>query len=171
VKHPQSQFTLLELMGLVALCALAFALLTTPASPVGAGVLVVVPGFVIERARGGTGIIGGTVSGCLIPVALALAWAVFEYSLGTQSISEFLGFFPALYSLFVLCLVWSGWLSSILYLLDRRLRGHPRSMELATGSFDPGIRFLPDDDEQRPVPRTRGEQVTTAHTSSGRPPR
>ena len=82
MKPPQSQFTLGELMGLVALCAVGFALPTIWLAFLGAGpLLVVVPGFVIERARGGTGIIGGIVSGCLIPMGLASLWAAVEYVL------------------------------------------------------------------------------------------
>src|SRR5262249_45672294 len=127
VKPPQSQFTLSELMGLVALCALGFALRTTPVAPLGAGVLVVVPGFFVERVRGGTGIIGGTMSGCLIPMGIASIWAALEYALGIRSIGQTLDVFPALYLLFVLRLVWSGFASTILYVLVRRLQAHPRS--------------------------------------------
>ena len=171
MKPPQSQFTLLELMGLVALCAVSFALLTTPAALLGAGVMVVVPGFVLDRARGGTGIIGGTVSGCLIPMGFALFWAVIEYAFGTQSIGELLNFFPALYLLFVLCLVWSGVLSSILHVVDRRLQGHSRSKRLVTGSGDPGIRFLPDDDGPGLVLGAMRERVATDQSARRRPPR
>ena len=82
VKPPQNQFTLGELMGLVALFALSFAMLTTSLAPLGVGVLIVVPGFVLERARGGKGIIGGIVSGCALPQVVAMAWAAFDLLLG-----------------------------------------------------------------------------------------
>ncbi len=145
MKTPRSQFTLSQLMGLVALCALGFALLTTSVAPMGAGVLAVLPGFVFERIRGGEGIIGGTISGCLIPMGLASIWAALEYFLGLRSIGETLDFFPALYMLFVLCLVWSGLASTVLYVLDRRLQGPPRAKRPVMETVDRGIRFLPDD--------------------------
>jgi hypothetical protein len=145
VRPPKSQFTLSELMALVALCAVGFALLTTSVAPLGAGVLVVAPGFVLDRARGGNGILGGTVSGCLIPMALTSIWAALEYLTGYRTLGQSLDFFPALYLLFVVCLTWSSFASCLLYLLDRRLQGPQRSNRLAT-TDDPGIRFLPDDD-------------------------
>jgi hypothetical protein len=147
-------------MGLVALCALGFALLTTPVAPLGAGVLVVVPGFFVERVRGGTGIIGGTMSGCLIPMGIASIWAALEYALGIRSIGQTLDFFPALYLLFVLCLVWSGFASTILYVLDRRLQAHPRSKRPVMESVDQGIRFLPDD-QPSPASETGSRRIAS----------
>jgi hypothetical protein len=134
-------------MGLVALCAVGFALLTTPVAPLGAGVLVVVPGFVLERIRGGTGIIGGTASGCFIPTGIASLWAAVEYVFGIRTIRETLNFLPALYLLLVVCLVWSSLLSTALYVADRRLQGTSRTNRLAMRYLGQDIRFLPDDDE------------------------
>ncbi len=48
MKPPRTHFALRELMGLVALCAVAFALLTTSVAPLGVGVLVIIPGFVLS---------------------------------------------------------------------------------------------------------------------------
>jgi hypothetical protein len=151
-------------MGLVALCALGFALLTTLAAPLGAGVLVVLPGFVIERARGGVGIIGGTVSGCIIPMVLALALATLEWLFGGSTFPEYLEFFPALYLLFVICLVWSGLASSLLYIVDRRLRKDTRSARRAPDSFDAGIRFLSDSGIRFLADDERTGQVPEANT-------
>jgi hypothetical protein len=170
VKPPQNQYTLGELMGLVALCAVAFALLTTSVAPLGVGLLIVIPGFVLERVRGGTGFIGGIVSGCLIPMGASTGWTVIEFHLGGRSIGETLNFLPALYLLFVVCLVWSSLASSILYVLDRRLQGPLRSKKPATGPADAGIRFLSDEgirflsDEDRPgpVPAARNAAVSPA---------
>jgi hypothetical protein len=167
VRPPKSQFTLGELMGLVALCALGFALLTTLAAPLGAGVLVVLPGFVIERAKGGTGIIGGTASGCVIPMVLALALATLEWLFGGCTFPEYLEFFPALYLLFVSCLVWSGLASSLLYIVDRRLRKDPRSTRRAPDSFDTGIRSLADSGIRFLEDDERTGQVADANTGPG----
>jgi hypothetical protein len=163
LKPPRNQFTLGELMGLVALCALGFALLTTPCSLLGAGVLVVVPGFALEQVRGGTGIIGGIVSGCLIPMVAAIAWAGIEFLIGGTTIGETLNFLPALYLLFAACLVWSSLASSLLYVVHRRFQGQPRWKRPATstGPIDAGIQFLPDDDRPGPVRLVRNAPGST----------
>jgi hypothetical protein len=147
VKPPQSQFTLRELMGLVALCAAGFALLTTSVAPLGVGVLVIIPGFVLERARGGTGIIGGMISGCLLPAVVSLPGAVIELYHTKSPSSEYLNLFPALYLLCVICLVWSGLACSLLYVVDRRLQGPSRLNGAAPPPIDRGIRFLSNDPE------------------------
>jgi hypothetical protein len=161
VRPPQSQFTLRELMGLVALCGVGFAMLMSPVAPLGIGVLVIIPGFVLERARGGTGIIGGMISGCLLPAVVALPAAVIQLYLTRSPVSEYLNLLPALYLLFVICLVWSGPACSLLYVVDRRLRGpshrHAPAPPIDQGirflSNDPeGIRFLPDDDRPGRIP-------------------
>jgi hypothetical protein len=171
VKPPRSQFTLSELMGLVALCGVGFALLTTSMLLLGIGVLVVVPGFVLGRVRGGTGIIGGTISGCVLPAFISFPAALIELHLKRSPLSEYLNLFPALYLLFVLCLVWSGILSSILYLVDRRLQGHPRSHRPAPGPVDQGIWFLPDDDRTERAVGSRSQSVASRPTSRRGPDR
>ena len=168
---PRKQFTLGELMGLVALCGLGFALLTTPCALLGAGVLVVVPGFVLEKVRGGTGIIGGIVSGCLIPMGAATAWAGIEFLMGGMTMGEMLNFLPALYLLFAACLVWSSLASSLLYVVHRRFHGQPRWKQPATGPNDAGIRFLPDDDRPGPVRLARNAPGSTIPDATGGPQR
>lgn len=127
MKPPRSQFTLLELMGLVALCAVGFALLMTRITPMGVGILVILPGFVLERARGGTGIIGGVLSGCLLPPIIALPAAFIELRLTSSPLSEYINLLPAVYLLFVFCLVWSGVACSLLYFVDRNWLAAPRA--------------------------------------------
>jgi hypothetical protein len=167
VRSPQPQFALRELMGLVALCAVGFALLTSPVAPLGIGVLVIIPGFVLERARGGTGIIGGMISGCLLPAVVSGPAAVIQLYLTNSSFSEYLDLLPAFYLLFVICLVWSGLACSLLYVVDRRLRGPshrrapvppPIDQGIRFLSHDPeGIRFPPDDDRPGGIP-SRGSE-------------
>jgi hypothetical protein len=154
-------------MALVALCAVSFALLTTSAAPLGVGVLIVVPGFVLDRVRGGTGLVGGMVSGCVIPMALMSIWAGIEYLTGFQTLSETLDFLPALYLLFVICLVWSSSTSGLLYLIDGRLQGRQRADHLGTKPDDTGIRFLPDDDRPGGVSFATPKPVAPARASKG----
>jgi hypothetical protein len=152
VKPPQNQFTLGELMGLVALFALSFAMLMTSMAPLGVGVLIVVPGFVLGRARGGKGIIGGIISGCVLPQVVAMAWAAFDLLLGGLPGRESLNLLPAFYLIFVISLVWSVAASGLLYVVDRRFLGPPRANPRATGPMDAGIRFLVDDGRPTPDP-------------------
>jgi hypothetical protein len=144
MRPPQSQFTMRELMGLVALCAVGFALLTTSVAPLGIGVLVIIPGFVLERARGGTGIIGGMISGCLLPAVVSVPWALIQLYLTGSPLSEYLNLLPGLYLLLVICLVWSGPACSLLYVVDRWLRG-PTHRHAPRPPIDQGIRFLSND--------------------------
>ncbi len=172
MRPPRSQFTLGELMGLVALCAMGFALLTTSVAPLGVGVLVIIPGFVLERARGGTGIIGGMISGCVLPALVSFPAAVIQLYLTDSPSVEYLNLLPALYLLLVICLVWSSVACSLLYVVDRRLKGPSRASGPERPFIDPGIRFLsndsrgirfvPDDDRSGSVPEAghqRGESV------------
>jgi hypothetical protein len=154
-------------MGLVAICGVSFALLTTPFILFGAGVLIVVPGFVLERVRGGTGILGGSISGCLIPMVLLSMWAAIEYLTGIRTLRETLDFFPALYLIFVVCLTWSSFLSSLLYVIDRRLQGRKRSDWLVMAATDPGIRFLPHEERSGGVSEAMVRPVPRARTSKG----
>ena len=125
---PRFQFTLRHLMWLVAVSAVASALLTTLAAPLIVAIAMIVPGFVVERYRGGTGIIGGTISGCLITTGLVAAFCVLAYYSGNGSFAGLLSTFPSLYLLFVLSLVWSGLASIFLHLslraLERRSPQH-----------------------------------------------
>jgi hypothetical protein len=147
MRAPPSQFTLAEMIGLVALCGVAFALLRTWAAPLGAGVLVVIPGFVMGCARGGTGIIGGMLSGCLIPMGMAASWVAVEYLYGIRTIRESLDLVPALIPILVACLMWSSLFSAFLYFVDRRWLGASHRDRLAARFIGEGIRFLPGDGE------------------------
>jgi hypothetical protein len=153
VKPPRSQHTLSELMGLVAVCAVGLALLTTRLAPIGIGVLIVLPGFVVGRVKGGSGLIGGIVSGCLIPMSLMTAWEILEYGAGLRTTAQMLDLFPALYLTFHVGLVWSFLASGVFYFLDRQLQGCQRSNRGGTGTDAAGIRFLPYVD----VPRAASE--------------
>lgn len=57
------QFRLHQLIKLVALTAIAFAILRSSGWPLILGVVLVIPGFAIDRARGGVGIVGSIVAG------------------------------------------------------------------------------------------------------------
>ena len=73
--------------------------------------------------------------------------------------SEILNLLPAFYLLFVISLVWSVAASCVLYVVDRRFQGPPRSNPRATGPMDAGIRFLSDNDRPGPVPVARAVPI------------
>ena len=139
------QYTLGELMGLVAISGLGFALLTTDLALLGVGLLVVLPGFVLGRVRGRTGIVGGMLSGCALPLLGALVWLAIDFRVRARPSGEAFNVLPALYMIFLVCLVWSGMVSCLLYALDRRLQGRPAVSPNRPGPPDAGIRFLPDE--------------------------
>lgn len=139
------QYTLGEVMGLVAISGVGFALMTTGLAMLGAGLLVVLPGFVLGRVRGGTGIAGGMISGCALPLIAALVWLAIDFRIGTRSAVEAINALPALYMIFVFCLVWSGIVSCLLYAVDQWLQGRSVFAPNRPGVSDAGIRFLPDE--------------------------
>jgi hypothetical protein len=124
-RPPQYQNTPLILMlGLAVVFAAILALLGTPGAWLVLATAIVIPGFVIDRAGGGTGILGGTVSSPILAVSLGIAYVYLSTS-GT--FEEFLAACPGFYFLFVISLIWGGVLSMTLYwvlktLHERRAR-------------------------------------------------
>ncbi len=113
VQPPQSQLTLLHLiLGLGVVFAAILALFGTPGAWLVLATAIVIPGFVIDRAGGGTGILGGTVSSAILSLNLGIAY-VYLSTRGT--FEEFLASFPGFYFLFVISLIWGGVLSMTLY--------------------------------------------------------
>jgi uncharacterized PurR-regulated membrane protein YhhQ (DUF165 family) len=82
VQLPRLRFTIRQLIGLIAICAVVFALLRTPFGFVIVPFGFVVPGFLIERARGGDGVMGGAISASLICGGLTLAGTSLAFALG-----------------------------------------------------------------------------------------
>ena len=99
-------------MGLILACALTVSLLFTPGAPLIVAILIVIPGFLIDRSRGGTGIIGGTISSSILAVSLGIAYVSFS---GEGSFGDFLAACPALYFIFYISLMWGGVASMTLY--------------------------------------------------------
>lgn len=143
--------TIGRMMGLVALFGLGFALLKSPAAPLGAGILVVIPGYALDRSRGGPGIVGGVISGCLLSVGAVLSWILIEALHRTFTLPEALDLFPSVFLVFVASLIWSGVVSGLLYVADRALPTRTRPSSALSPSapaprpIDAGIRFLPED--------------------------
>jgi hypothetical protein len=70
VNEPRFQFTLRQLMVLVAFCAISLALIETPAILVILAIWIVLPGIAIDRAQGGEGIVGGAIAGQVAAVVI-----------------------------------------------------------------------------------------------------
>jgi hypothetical protein len=123
VQPPQYQFTLIKLTGLIVACAATLALLGTPVAPLVQGIMIVLPGFLIDRARGGPGIVGGTISSAIFAVTLGIA---FVYSSGDGTFTNFLAGLPAVYLVFVLSLMWGSVVSMTLYWFIKTYRERRR---------------------------------------------
>jgi len=122
MSRPRPQFLISELIALVALCAAGFALLKTMVAPLGVVLLAIVPGFVIERIRGGPGVIGGTITGSLIPPGIAAYLFAQAYRNGARPVGKMVSDVPILGVLFVICLVCSISASTAFYVMDEGLR-------------------------------------------------
>ncbi len=142
----RQQYTLAELMGLVALCAVAMALLVSPAWRCGVLVLVVIPGFIGGRLWGGKAVLGGTLSGCLIATVLNAFGLLSHYSaaglavppLRSRLVEVYFGFFSSLFYSFAT--------ASLIECLVRRLQGRPGPKPVAANAESAEIRFFPDND-------------------------
>src|SRR5579883_3255510 len=115
MRLPRFQLTPWQSMGLIIACALFVVLLLSPLGPLAVAIAIILPGFVIERTRGGTGIIGGTVSTILFVVGFAIAAGVGSIFAGPSTREDFLEWFPTIYLLFVVALLWGGAASMTLY--------------------------------------------------------
>jgi hypothetical protein len=73
------RFTIRQLIKLVAVSALTFATLRTPIWPVALAIGLIMPGFSIDRARGGLGIIGSMLAGVITFVVFGGAVLVYDY--------------------------------------------------------------------------------------------
>jgi hypothetical protein len=73
------RFTLGLMVELIAVCAVLFALIRTPATPLILIIGAVVSGFIIDRIKGGTGIGGGALSGCPAFVSLGIVLCIYLY--------------------------------------------------------------------------------------------
>ena len=96
-----------------------------------------------------------------------MAWAAFDLLLGGLKGSEVLNLLPALYLLFVICLVWSSIASSLLYLIDRELKARHAANRFGSTLDDPGIRFLPDDERPDRLAAASPDPITPARASRG----
>jgi hypothetical protein len=73
------RFTIGQLIKLVAVSALAFATLRTPIWPIILAIGPIMPGFSIDRARGGPGILGSMLAGVITFVIFGGAVLVYDY--------------------------------------------------------------------------------------------
>lgn len=94
MRRPRFQFTLRLLIVLIAVCGVSLALLRTRFGFIVVYVGAALPGFLIGRARGGSGIIAGAISESVILGFLAIGLIVYDsariYS-GEQAIAATFG--------------------------------------------------------------------------------
>ena len=94
MRFRRPQFTLRLLVVLIAVCGVSFALLRTPFGFVVAYVGAALPGFLIGRARGGSGVIAGAVSESVVIGFLTVGLILYDsariYS-GEQAVAATFG--------------------------------------------------------------------------------
>jgi hypothetical protein len=125
MQTPRFGFTIRQLLALIAICAVVFALLRTPVGFLVIAVASVLPGFLIQRARGGEGILGGALSAALTACLLVCAAALLFFvsiegprapRLGELVVAVLFSLFPASLLAFLL-----GWIfSCMIYAMMKR---------------------------------------------------
>src|SRR5437764_186268 len=87
----RSGFTLHKTIGLIVVCAVIIALLLTPGAPLTVAIGIVLPGFVIDRVRGRTGIVGGTISASFVWIGVGIAVYTYSSLRPDPALADYLG--------------------------------------------------------------------------------
>ncbi len=74
------RFTIQQLIKLVAICAVSFDILRTPAAPFFVIIVFILIGFDFERAKGGTVFFGGTLGGGIVCLSFEIFSGHFYFS-------------------------------------------------------------------------------------------
>jgi hypothetical protein len=123
------QFTLRQLIKLVALADILLALLRTPAWPFILASIVVIPGFAIDRNRGGKGILGAMLSGMMGFLGIGAVVFGYEWLFVDPSYNGIISPFALLLFLALMGLIWGlffgFWAWLIVSLLPRQIRPVP----------------------------------------------
>jgi hypothetical protein len=79
MKRLRFRLTIWQLVAVVAACAVLFWLLRTPAGLLVLSVVLVLPGFAIDRARGGSGTLGAMLAGAIMMPGCVFAYLAYLY--------------------------------------------------------------------------------------------
>jgi len=127
------QFTLRQLIKLVALAAVCFAIFRTPAWPILVAVGLVLPGFAIDRARGGAGLLGAILAGMIGFVGIGITFFVYARLVRHQPYDDLPLLFPVLVFFGLMGLIWGFfvgvWTGLIVFLIHRRSGPEPSQSE------------------------------------------
>ena len=154
------QFTIGRLLIIIAICGVSFALLRTPFGFLVVLVAMVLPGFFLGRARGGSGVIAGAFSMSALTALLAAIMILFRAAHSAPSIAALPGILAMAVMLLFFAFVMGLAVSGALYLvfkLYRHVFPRDRWVELSDG-----IHWLP-------VPSSEGvpESARLAESSDG----
>jgi hypothetical protein len=143
----KARFTIRQLMALVFTSGIFFALLRVFDAGLVIATGVVVLGFLIERWRKGSGILGGTIAGGTLFLGLGIALYVWAYIFPEPARSDLLGPVRTLSILLVYGLIWGAIVSTALYFILKRTKQYLGRRPLRDDSCGPIV--------WRPLGRTR----------------
>ena len=132
MRLPRFRFTLRQLIKLVAVSAVVFALIRTPAWPFILAFGLILPGFTIDRARGGRGILGATLAGMIGFVGTGMVFYALDWWLSYPE-SNFNPPFAFFVFLALMGLIWGLfvglWARLIVSVAHQRTRSKPLQAE------------------------------------------
>jgi hypothetical protein len=143
----KARFTIRQLMALVATSGIFFALLRVFDAGLVIATGVVVLGFLIERWRKGSGILGGTIAGGTLFLGFGIAHYVWAHIFPEPEVIDLVGPILTLPILLVYGLIWGAMISSALYLILQRTKRFLGPRPLKDDSCGPIV--------WRPLGRTR----------------
>lgn len=155
MRLPRPQFTIRNLLALVAVCAVLLTLLRTPLGLVILAFMIALPGFLLERSRGGAGILGGALSSGLIAGAIWTVCTPYFFAYATSVGDAVYQFFHMLYFVVVAAFVCGGIWSAVLWVIVTPVTAVLRS-SLSRQSCGP-IRLYPPAQWAVRSDKTRGQ--------------
>ena len=151
------QWTLGELLKLIVLYAVALAMLRMPVILILIVMVgLVAPGFILDRIKGGAGIVGGSLSACLMFVGIGLGCVAHDYFVPHPRLTIVGEPMSFLFWCFASGLVWGTIVSGVLYLIMKK----PNRVYIDDKSYGP-IVWWGFDENRKPVfdPWMRGEHA------------
>jgi hypothetical protein len=159
MQGPLFRFTLGQLIKLIAVLAMFFALLRTPAWPLILAIVPIIPGFALDWSKGGPGLLGSMLAGAIGGLGLGIVILVYSHlfdgsSSGVADLFWLLG--GAAY-LSLMGLAWGVCVGTWLFVIALLLGLRPGAK---SSPVEPIARIIPHRFEDRGLqhPQVRGHQ-------------
>jgi hypothetical protein len=137
MRQRRFRFTLRQWLEWIGVCAVFLAVLRTPAAPWVVGVSLVLPGFLIGRARGHAGIWGGAISAWIAFAGSGIAGYAYYYFFPEPNVVDYVGPVFTLGLLSVYGVIWGTLVGMALHFAITWVRSRLSRRPLSEASCGP----------------------------------